>query len=452
MTTGPSLPRGVILSYALPAFVVSLPTIPLYIYLPAFYGIELGLGLAATGLLLLFARLFDTVTDPLVGWLSDRFGFKGKRRKPWIALGALVGGLGLFQLLNPPDSVDGSYLILWSIVLYAGWTMVSVPYTAWGAELSGDYNERTLITSWREALGLLGILFAGGVVAAIAGSGAREADAMGVLALTAILLGLLVFPILFYAVPDWPQRPRSCPLIAWPEFRRGIATLYANRPFCRLLLAWFMNGFANGIPAALFFVYLEFGLGAQQEQRAYLVLAYFLAAVAAIPLWRWLSLRHGKHRVWCVSMLMACAAFVLVPLIAEGALAFFLVVCLVTGMALGADLALPPAIQADVVDYDELKNGVGRAGLQFAFWSMSTKLALALSVGLALPALGILGFDPARPTEEGRTALLVIYALVPVVIKVTAVTIMWHFPLTAQRQVTIRRRLKRGRYGRGGNA
>jgi Na+/melibiose symporter-like transporter len=110
-------------------------------------------------------------------------------------------------------------------------------------------------------------------------------------------------------------------------------------------------------------------------------------------------------------------------------------------MALGADLALPPAIQADVVDYGELQSGQAQPGMLFALWSMGTKLALAAAVGLALPGIALAGFDPAAPTESGRMALTMIYALIPVVIKLVAIAVVWRFPLTAKRHAVIRRRL-----------
>jgi len=432
----------VLISYALPALVIALPTIPIFIYLPTLYGVELGLGLATTGLILLVSRIFDTVTDPLVGVLSDRFTVRGSRRKPWIAVGAVIAGLGLFKILNPPTAVDGGYLLGWSMVLYAGWTMVAVPYMAWGAELSTDYNERTRITSWREGLMLLGIVGAAAVNALAAQMGWSETESIGVIAWVAIGLGVIVVPLLLWKVPDsgaatTPNR------MGIGQLRRGLASLIANRPFLRLLSAWFLNGLANGIPAALFFIYLEHGLGAGAAERPLFVLAYFLAAIAAIPFWSTLSRRFGKHRVWCWAMAAACIAFAVVPLIPDGAFAAFAIVCVVTGMALGADLVLPPAIQADVVDYDELRSGKSRAGLQFALWGMSTKFALAAAVGLALPWLEAAGFDPAAPTDSGKSMLTVIYALLPVVIKVTAIAIVWRFPLTAEKQAVIRRRLDR---------
>jgi Na+/melibiose symporter-like transporter len=430
--TGYHSPGGlngrVLVAYALPAFVVALPTIPVYIHLPALYGVQLGLGLATTGLLLLLARVFDTVTDPLIGVLSDRLRFRGNRRKPWIAVGAVIAGLGLCKILNPPAGIGGGYLLGWSLVL---------------AELSDDYNERTRITSWREGVALLGIVGAGALTAATASLGWTEAESTGAVAWLAVALGVVVLPLLLWIVPEGPALRAAHPPTDWRRLRAGLQSLFSNRLFLRLLSAWFLNGLANGIPAALFFIYLEHGLGAGAQVRPLFILAYFVAAVGAIPLWSWLSRRVGKHRAWSWAMISACAAFITVPFIPQGSFEAFAIVCVVTGMALGADLALPPAIQADVVDYDRLRSGRERTGLQFALWGMSTKLALAAAVGLALPGVEASGFDPAAPTEAGIWALTVIYALVPVVIKITAIAVVWRFPLTARKHAAIRRQLGR---------
>ena len=440
--TNSRLPQLRLILYALPAFVVALPTIPVYIHLPALYGVELGLGLAATGLFLLLARLFDTVSDPVIGYLSDRYGFRGARRKPWIAIGAVIAGFGLFKILNPPGDVGGSYLLLWSIVLYAGWTMVSVPYLAWGAELADDYDDRTRLTSWREAMTLIGIFGAGALAAITANMGWTSSDSIGAIAWLAIGLGAAVIPLLLWYVPDRPLDRQELPALTGSYLRSVIS----NGPFLRLLGAWFLNGLANGIPAALFFIYLEFGLEAAEEIRPLFILAYFGAGIASIPIWLKISQQFGKHRTWCWAMAAAALAFVSVLLIPSGGFAAFTVVCLITGMALGADLTLPPAMQADVLDYDRWRFGEERAGIQFALWGMSTKLALALSVGLALPALEVLGFDPNAPTESGKWAIIVIYALVPIVIKIAAITVVWRFPLTRKRHDIIQHRLKKRQF------
>ena len=432
-----------LLAYALPAFVVALPTIPVYIHLPTLYGVQLGIGLVTTGYILLVARLFDAITDPLVGILCDRLSLFGLRRKPLIAAGAIIAGFGLHKILNPSTVISGEYLLTWSLVLYTGWTMVSVPYLAWGAELRSDYNERTRITAWREAFGLLGVLGAGLLGAVAVSLGWSERESIGAIAWAAIALGIVVIPLLLWLVPERNDGSEIRNIQTNPTLLDNLRTLRRNHLFLRLLFAWFMNGIANGIPAALFFLYLEYGLGVEANIRPIFILLYFAAAILSIPLWFRLSGRYGKHKTWCCGMLVACIAFISVPWINMGAFYIFGIVCVLTGMALGADLSLPPAIQADVIDYAKYHFGNAQTGLQFAIWGMSTKLALATAVGLALPSLGYVGFDPLAHSEAGRFALLVIYALIPVVIKLVVVSMVWKFPLTANVQLAIQRRLAR---------
>lgn len=447
MTAGSAhrpLPSWVLILYGLPAVTLAIPTIPIYVYLPSFYATEIGLSLTAVGAAMLAARLLDVVTDPLIGVLSDALPTRFGRRKPWIALGALIGGYAMMQLFMPAPGAGAGHLLLWAALLYLGWSLVAIPYTAWGAELSADYHERARITSVREGASLLGVLLAGAVLAAGPRLGWTGGEAQVAVGLLAIALGAPALAAMLWAVPEIGGAPRP-----GPGHRAGarslLAGLHRNRAFLRLIVAWFLNGLANGLPAALFPLYLAHGLRVGEELQGALIFGYFVSGVAAIPLWLQLSRRLGKHRAWCAAMLLCCAAFVVVPFIAPGDWPVFLAVCVVTGAALGADLALPPAMQADLVDYDAWKFGRPRAGILFALWSMASKLALAASVGIAFPVLDLLGFDPqaAVNTPQALLGLAVIYALVPVVIKLITVALVWGHPLTERRHASIRRRLAR---------
>ncbi|MBL95184.1 MAG: MFS transporter [Magnetovibrio sp.] len=440
------LEKRIILLYSFPAFVIALPIIPVYVVLPTLYGVQLGLGLASTGLILLSVRLFDTISDPVIGFLSDVSGYKGIRRKPWICIGSVIAGIGLFKILNPPAVVNNSYLLGWSLMLYTGWTMVAVPYTAWGAELSRDYHLRTKITSWREGIGLFGILAAGLLNAGTAQLNFSTLDSMSTLSWFALLLGPPVIIILIRYVPDQKIRHYLPEKAVSKNFLKQIRILFSNRLFLRLLLAWFLNGLANGIPAALFFLYLEHGLGVDESKRPLFILLYFLSAVVTIPIWSSLSFHFGKHRAWCYAMLLASLAFLTVPLVPVGGFLSFAIICMITGAALGADLTIPPAVQGDVVDYELYRTGEGRAGMQFALWGVSTKLALALAIGVALPGLEFLDFDPLDVTEGGRNILIIVYSQIPVVFKVIAVLIVWNFPLNLRRQQILRQKLRRNGY------
>jgi Na+/melibiose symporter-like transporter len=447
VTAGPAhrpLPFWVLFLYGLPAVALAIPTIPVYVYLPSFYATEIGLSLTAVGAAMLMARLLDVVTDPLIGVLADALPTRFGRRKPWIALGALIGGYAMMQLFMPAPGAGPGDLLLWAALLYLGWSLVAIPYAAWGAELSTDYHERARITSVREGASLLGVLAAGAVLAAgprLGWTGGESQVAVGMLA---IALGAPALAAMLWAVPEMGDVARQGPGQS-RSARSLLAGLHRNRAFLRLIAAWFLNGLANGLPAALFPLYLTHGLRVGEELQGALIFGYFVSGVAAIPLWLRLSRRLGKHRAWCVAMLLCCAAFAVVPFIAAGDWPVFLAVCVVTGAALGADLALPPAMQADLVDYDAWKFSRPRPGILFALWSMASKMALAASVGIAFPVLDLLGFDAqaAVNTPQALLGLAVIYALVPVVIKLMTVALVWGHPLTERRHASIRRRLAR---------
>jgi GPH family glycoside/pentoside/hexuronide:cation symporter len=422
-----------LLLYALPAVPLAFPTIPVAVLLPAFYAETVGLSLAVIGLVLGASRLLDVLTDPLVGALADR----GGGRKAWIACGAVIAGISLIQVFNPPAEAGAFYLLCWSASLYLGWTMVQIPYQAWGAEASGDYLTRARIAGARETATVCGILLAG-IGPALAGYAQLEMG-QGLAALAWVTVGLGAATIIGLLVMVRSPPAGTAPFPSFGTLR----ILARNKPFLRLVAAWVVNGLATGVPAALFPFFVQHALRGTDIEKGLFLFLYFLCAVLSVPLWLALARRIDKHRAWCVAMIMAVVAFLPVPFLGAGDLLAFGIVCAITGAALGADLALPPAMQADVVDYGTLKEGNARAGLYFALWSMATKLALAASVMLALPALSLFGFDPALDTQApgALVALGLIYAGFPAVCKMAAIGIVIRHALTARRHGVIRRRL-----------
>lgn len=433
-----------LIAYALPALALAMPTIPVYIYLPKFYAAEVGLGLSAVGSILLASRIFDTVYDPVCGYISDRLRWRYGRRKPLMLIGGAIAAVAMLALAHPPDGAGPVYLLALSVLLYTGWTLVIIPYTAWGAELADDYDTRSKITAAREGMMLAGILLAAAIPVLLedgTSTSGGETDLRAV-AWAAVLFGIPGFLVIAQIVSDAP--PKSKPP-AWTlnraAIKRSLATIIANKPFLRLFAAWFINGLANGFPAVLFILYMEHALEIPADAHPQYILGYFLPGVLGVPLWVWLSRTRDKHRVWCAAMLLATAAFAVVPFLTPDLAWVFMLVCIVTGATLGADLALPPSMQADVVDHDRLATGSERTGIYFAFWGMATKLALALAVGIAFPSLDLAGFDPTAEKPQAVWALVVIYALLPVVLKVIAVAIVAGFPIGRHQHDLIRRKL-----------
>ncbi|MBA2492840.1 MAG: MFS transporter [Gammaproteobacteria bacterium] len=423
--------RNSYLAYGLPGLPLAALGLPLYVYLPTFYAETLGLGAAAVGVSLFAARLLDVFTDPVAGWASDRFRLPFGNRKGLILLGAPLLLIGVEQLFRPETPVGPVYLFIWMSLAYLGWTLIAVPYQAWGAELSTDYHRRSKITASREGCVLLGTVLAVALPAAITGADNQQAslDLMATLLWFAIPISLLAALVV---VPE-PERLR--PPVAW---RAGLRLIARNRPLKLLMAAYLVNGIANGLPATLFLLFVAHVLEARAASGALLGI-YFVAGIAALPLWIWLARRLSKHRAWSLSMLLVCAVFMWVPFLGAGDVIAFGVICLLSGLSLGADLALPASIQADVVDVDTAEGGGGRAGLFFALWNMATKLALALAVGIAFPLLDLAGFTPGGDNPPATLWMLtLLYGGLPVLFKLTAVLMVWRFPLDEARQTLLR--------------
>lgn len=438
------LPRATLLAYGALGLPLAALNLPLYVYLPAFYARETGIGLATVGGVLLVARVLDTVTDPLIGELSDRLPTRFGRRRPWLVAALPLLLLATWMLFLPERGAGAGHLLLWSILAYVAWTAMLLPYAAWGAELSGDYHERSRITAAREGFVVLGILFAAALPALLG----IEADDRGAVLAALAWIMTLVLPVTMLILLVGVKETRTL-LPGRLPLGRGLAIALRNIAFIRLVIAYLLNGIANGLPATLFLLFVADGL-ALPELTGLLLVLYFAAGIVAIPAWLRLSRRIGKHRAWSAAMLWACAVFVWVPLLGPGDLWPFVLLCVLSGLSLGADLVLPASIQADAVDLDRLRSGRQRTGLLFAVWSMSTKLALALAVGLAFPVLALAGFAPgAANTPVALTTLATLYGPVPVVIKLAATALVWNFPITAAAQADLRRRILAGQGASG---
>jgi Na+/melibiose symporter-like transporter len=418
----------VLLAYAAPAAPLAALYFPVYVYVAPFYAAERGVALSTLGALLIAVRLLDAVSDPAMGWVSDRLHTRFGRRKPWLAVATPLVAVSVWMVMVPPPDAGVGHVALWLSALTLAWTVALTPYYAWGAEITTSYDGRARVTAWREGAALVGTVAA---VLLYQGAGAGGDGLRAVALFVAVALPLATVAALAGAPEprDWSRTALGV--------RAALGALAREGPFRRLLAAYFVNGSANAFPAALFLFFVEDVLVAPEA--GWLLLVYFLCAIAGMPIWTALARRIGKHRAWGVAMLWACAVFAAVPFLGAGDVAAFTVICILTGLALGADLALPPAIQADVVDHDTATTGEQRTGLFFALWSVATKAALALAGGAALIALDLVGFAPGGPNAPGAlTALALLYAAAPVALKLIAVAMMWGFPIDRAAQTRLR--------------
>jgi GPH family glycoside/pentoside/hexuronide:cation symporter len=407
------------LAYGLLGLPLAFVALPLYVILPNHYAREFGVPLATLGAVLLGARLFDAFIDPLIGRLSDRL-FARSIRAVLAAggLAALVLAAGFAALFFPAARAPQA-LVAWVAVMlmftYAAYSVLSVTHQAWGAMLGnmGEASEarRSRVVAWREGLGLLGVVLAS--VAPVA---------FGLPATTA-----LFFAVLAAGWLAWRRAPRPGPAPAasagdtgggasvWRPFRRPA--------FRRLLAVFMFNGIASAVPATLVLFFVQDRLRAPAAMEPAFLGCYFLCAALSIPLWLHLVRRLGLARAWLCGMLLAIAVFSYAARLGAGEETAFLVVCALSGVALGTDLTLPGALLAGVVA-DAGDRGHAE-GAYFGWWNFATKLNLALAAGLSLPLLGLFGYAPGARDPQALQALTAAYCILPCALKFIASTALY---------------------------
>ena len=383
--------------------------LPLYVVLPNHYAEAFGVPLAWLGALLLAARLLDAFVDPWIGRWSDAwFAHSTPRVLAVSALAALALAIGFVALFFPPMR-DLPGLLAWCgatlALCYLSYSVLSIVHQSWGARLGGDALQRARIVSWREGLSLAGVLLAS-VLASTLGAGVTGA----VLAATLVLA--------LAALWQAPRAPAGQAAAAGTPMRLALA----NPSFRRLLTVYLVNGIASAIPATLVLFFIRDRLQAPAFEPLFLG-GYFLAAALSMPLWMRAVARFGLARSWLAGMLLAIASFAWAALLGAGDVPGFAAVCVASGVALGADLALPGALLAGVI---RRAGHQGRAeGMYFGWWNFATKLNLALAAGIALPLLGWFGYAPGSRDEQALDALTLAYCALPCVLKLIAAALLY---------------------------
>lgn len=420
-----SFPR--LFAYGILGLPLAMAALPIYIHVPKFYS-DLGLDLAAVGGLLLAARLGDALIDPLLGLWSDRARRVRHGRLWFVGVGVPLLALGMLALFNP--LVGSAHLAWWLMlslcVVYLGFSMATVSYQAYGAELSANGHERTRITAAREGLSVIGVLLAAALPEIFARqSGVREGFAQFAALYAPLAIACCVIMLWFS-----PRPPKQVIIAAENKsLRHTLLMPFSNRPFRFLLSAFLLNGIAAAIPATLVLFFVQDVIGRSDLAAAFLMV-YFLAGAIGMPVWVWLARRIGKRGAWRAGMVLSLISFVWAFTLSRGDVTAFMIICTLSGLGLGADLALPPSMLADVIDHDEASGKPRNEGAYFGLWNLVTKLNLALAAGIALPLLSRLGYIPgaAAPSAQSLTALAAIYALLPSLLKIFAALMLKFVP------------------------
>jgi Na+/melibiose symporter-like transporter len=406
-------------AYGLLALPLAMVALPVYIQVPSWYVEHVGMALPVTGYVLFGARILDTGQDPWLGRLVDALARRGRLGlASWLA--AAVLAVAFAALWFPPGSGSGWRAVAWLsatlALTYSAHSFLNITLLAWGARIAPDTGGRTRAGAWRECAGLAGVVIASLLPAWMTrASGWSPGAAMGVYATGfAAVLAFCVAALLLWA-PAWPLAPMRAATLPPPGTAAGPRRDKIAPAVRRLWLPYLINALAVAIPATLALFFIRDQIARPQWTGAFLA-AYFLAGAAGMPIWTRLASRFGPARTWAGAMLMAICTFCGAAFLGPGDAQAYGAVCVLSGLALGADLVLPPVLLANAIPADQ------DPAAQFGIWTLLGKLATAFSA-LALPALAALGYHPGE-LHSGGLALVLAYAVTPCVLKLAALALL----------------------------
>ena len=379
--------------------------LPIYIHLPRFAAVDLGLNLATVGAIVMGIRVFDFAQDPILGRIIDHW--RGPRRRlAAIALGMMAVGFVLLFSVRPV--IDARlWLIATLVLVFSGYSFGAILLYGDSAALAGSTNpkDQLRLATYREVGLIAGVIFAA-VGPVVLSDGFR---------LFGWALGALII-LSYLATRNLWDRP------ATPPAPFDIRKLLAAGGGWLLLLA-VVNSLPVAITSTLFLFFVEDRLMLPNWSGGLLIL-FFAASGLAIPIWSRLARHFGVRPILLIAMLMSVAAFIGSALLDAGDAIPFAIICVASGAAVGAELVILPAVFASLL---------GRAGIatgqSFGLWSFATKLSLPLAALMVLPALDVVGFVPAGDNSDSALdQLTLLYAVLPCALKIVAAVTLLIMP------------------------
>jgi len=441
-------PWQIVTSYVLPSFPLAALGMPIVVHLPNFYASsEVGISFATVGAIFGFMRILDLLIDPVTGYISDCWRTRIGRRKPVIAIGLPTIVLGLWMVFVPDGHVSVLHICFWLFVMYLGWSSIVVPHLSWGSEISGDYHERSRIYGWSQAMTVAGMMCVLIIPAILELKHFPLSKQVMAMAIFSILTMVPTILLCLFVVPEPEVRLKTqAPLLPTLRF------LLKNSAVKRIMAVDLLESTNQGARGALFLYFATLALGLSHFGGS-LLLVYFLSGVIFTPFWISLSKRIGKHRTLSVAFIYGVATAFLLFLIPKGSTLGAAIIIAITGASYGAPAFLIRAMMADAADADTHENDAERAGMMYAFLSMTSKFGIGWSVTIAFGALALLGFNPQIHNTTGAIEnLRLFYILLPVLLAGLSLLSLWGYPLNEARQRELRAEIERRREASDPNA
>ena len=435
--------------------------------LQGIYAKYYGLSLTTIATVVLVARLFDAITDPLIGYYSDRYSSRNGTRKPFILAGGLLLIISSYFLYVPfaietESLINGSipevprvsvaYFTGWFLLFYLAYTLFDIPHNAWASELAPDAVDKSKIYSFRSVAGYLGlILFYSIPLMPLFESTEITPETLKVSVVLANIMLMLFLYLCLKATPNQSSRVycnqkesgASASQSEAPQ-QKLYKSLFGNASLLYLYGAYLFLGIGNGLWYGLIFLYVDSYLN-MGEQFSRIFLLAFLVGVAVTPIWYRLSVTLGKRAILQLGLVLLICSYLYSGVLTPDGTSFLELLLLKVINTLGfVSLGIFfPAILSEIIDYTNWKYRNKNAGVYFSFYLFAGKISGAIGSALGLVIIGWSGYDATASAQnsEATTGLILSVTWLPSIFAVFALVLIAINPINAHRHHIVRRRM-----------
>lgn len=439
-----SFPR--VLAFATLSVPIAGVGLPIGVYLAPLYANEVGLGLELTGLLFMLLRFWDIFTDPVMGYLVDRYRSPLGRVRHWILMCVPVLGISTFFVYMPGVGATAGYFIWWMLIFYIGTTILQIARAAWVPALTSDYDDRSRLFLWPEIVSVVSMLLLLAVPLLLSLFGVQT-DRFGQVAVMGWVL-IISLPIVAalscFFVPDPPLRGESRAIEKFEV--KPIFEALRQPIFARLLTMELLGATAIAVTASNYLFVAEYAFGASDAQTSLALMLFFVMAIVALPFWLWLAKKTEKRTAYFAAVTMSGVCFLAyIPLAPAGNYTTFLIASLIAGIPFSAPIFLSRAMTADIVELKAAESGESRAGLFYSLLTSINKVGSSLAFGVGYLLVGqVARFRPgAENSDSSVLGLVIIFGLLPGILYVIAGQLARGYPLTRAVQAETSRTLEK---------
>ncbi|TCM15741.1 Na+/melibiose symporter-like transporter [Novosphingobium sp. PhB165] len=422
---------------AIPIFAAAQPAVA---FVPAILARDYGIPLAGLGLVYLIGQIANSLLDPVIGALSDRTRSRFGRRRPWIAAGGLLFTLGIVMLFFPPHGAGLLWVSVGVFCYYAGHSITLTTVLAWSGEISGNYDDRTRISSQFTLLSAVALVLT--LLLPAVADQLRPDDGPLRLTLFGTLILVTAVPALLLTLTGVPDR--SAPADSEPfAFGKSIKAIFGNPLLLRVLAADAAVTAGQGVRTALLLFVITLYFHRPEWAAGFFLLQYAFGVLAG-PIWQRIGLVLGKGRAAVLAEVAQAVINLGLVFLTPDRFGLMVFLAIAQGLTQSSGNLMLRSMVADIADLHRAETGEDRVGLYYSVFSVSMKLGPALAFGIALPLVTAFGFNPAAATNTptALNGLLLVFALGPALGHALAAVLVSRFPLDASRHAEIRRQIE----------